>query len=79
MVLTKKTYNNQDQTNPGLVASYLTRLVETHARQHGPCWRVMEIGHPSTRAVNSGSGNRALANVNPHELFNYLNNNKQQI
>jgi len=28
-------------------------------RQHGPCWRVMETGHPSTRAVNSGSGNRA--------------------
>jgi len=36
-----------------------TRLVETQARQHGPCWRVMETGHPSTRAVNSGSGNRA--------------------
>ena len=29
-------------------------------RQHGPCWRVMETSHPSTRAVNSGSGNRAL-------------------
>jgi len=29
-------------------------------RQHGLCWRVMETGHPSTRAVNSGSGNRAL-------------------
>ena len=29
-------------------------------RQHGPYWRVMEIGHPSTWAVNSGSGNRAL-------------------
>jgi len=27
-----------------------TRLVETRARQHGPCWRVMETGHPSTRA-----------------------------
>ena len=26
----------------------------------GPCWWVMETGHPSTRAVNSGSGNRAL-------------------
>ena len=25
------------------------------------CWQVMETGHPSTRAVNSGSGNRALA------------------
>jgi len=23
-------------------------------RQHGPCWRVMETGHPSTRAVNLG-------------------------
>ena len=23
-------------------------------RQHGPCWRVMETGHSSTRAVNSG-------------------------
>ena len=32
----------------------LTRLVETRYRQHGPCWRVMETGHPSTRAVNSG-------------------------
>ena len=28
-------------------------------RQHGPCWWVMETGHPSTRAVNLGSGNRA--------------------
>ena len=28
-------------------------------RQHGPCWRVMETGRPSTRAVNSGSKNRA--------------------
>ena len=27
--------------------------------QHGPCWRIMETGHPSTQAVNSGSGNRA--------------------
>jgi len=26
-----------------------------------PYWRVMEIGHPSTRAINLGSGNRALA------------------
>jgi len=31
-----------------------TRLVETRARQHGLCWRVMETGHPSTGAVNSG-------------------------
>jgi len=29
-------------------------------RDDGPSWRVMETGHPSTRAVNSGSGNRAL-------------------
>jgi len=36
------------------------RLVETRARQHGSCWRVMETGHPSTRAVNSGTGNQAL-------------------
>ena len=40
-----------------------TRLVETRTRQHGPCWRVMETGHLSTRAVNSGSGNRALDSV----------------
>ena len=39
---------------PELTARQLTRLVETRARQHGPCWRVMETGHPSTRAVNSG-------------------------
>ena len=38
------------------------RLAETRARQHGPCWRVMETGHRSTRAVNSGSGNRAINN-----------------
>jgi len=36
-----------------------TRLVKTCARQHGLCWRVMETGHLSTRAVNSGGGNRA--------------------
>jgi len=36
-----------------------TWLVETRAHQHDPCWRVMETGHPSTRAVNLGSGNRA--------------------
>ena len=23
-------------------------------RQHGPCWRVMETGHPSTRVVETG-------------------------
>ena len=39
-----------------------TRLVETRTRQHGPCWLVMETGHPSTRAVNSGSGNQAWYN-----------------
>jgi len=43
-----------------------TRLVETRASQHGPCCRVMETGHPSTRAVNSGSGNRALVTVTAH-------------
>ena len=31
-----------------------TRLVETRARQHGPCWWVMETGHPSTRVVETG-------------------------
>jgi len=36
-----------------------TRLVETRAHQH-ECWWVMETGHPSTRAVNSDSGNWAL-------------------
>jgi len=48
-----------------------TRLVETRARQHAPCWRVMETGHPSTRAVNSGSGNRALLTTftQPHKLL----------
>ena len=35
-------------------------LPELTARVNGPSWRVMETGHPSTRAVNSGSGNRAL-------------------
>jgi len=35
-----------------------TRLVET--ARPSTRWRVMETGHPSTRAVNSGSGNRAL-------------------
>ena len=29
-------------------------LAELTGLQHGPCWRVMETGHPSTRAVNSG-------------------------
>ena len=47
-----------------------TRLVKTRSRQHGPRWRVglMETGHPSTRAVNSGSGNRALV---PLPLYPY--------
>ena len=35
-------------------------LAELTGRQHGPCWRVMETGQPSTRVVNSGSVNRAL-------------------
>ena len=38
-------------------------LAELTGRQHSPCWRVMETGHPSTWAVNSGSGNRALIDV----------------
>jgi len=33
-------------------------IVET--RDHQLCNGLMETGHPSTRAVNSGSGNRAL-------------------
>ena len=37
----------------GRVDGPSTRLVET--------WRIMETGHPSTRAVNSGSGNQALS------------------
>ena len=44
----------------GRVDGPSTRLVEKWARKHGPCWWVMETGHPSTWAVNSGSGNRAL-------------------
>jgi len=32
----------------------LIRLVETRARQHGPSWRVMETGRPSTRVVETG-------------------------
>ena len=39
---------------PSWPVNSATRLVETRARQHGPCWRVMETGHRSTRAVNSG-------------------------
>ena len=60
--------NNTRQTelSPVSTTRPSTWLVETRARQHGPCWRVMETGHPSTWAVNwgrqlSGSGNRALA------------------
>ena len=33
------------------------------SRVDGPSWRVMETGHPSTRAVNSASGNRAFCGV----------------
>ena len=47
-----------------------TRLVEMRARQHHPCWQVMETGHPSTRAVNSGSGNRALVEL--HTAYQHL-------
>jgi len=28
------------------------------SRVDGPCWRIVKTGHPSTRAVNSASGNR---------------------
>ena len=38
----------------GRVVGPSTRLVETRARQHGPCWLVMETGLPSPRAINSG-------------------------
>ena len=34
--------------------------------RHDPCWRVMETDNPSTRAVNSGSGNRALVICQKH-------------
>ena len=37
-----------------------------------PCWRVMETGHPSTRAVNSDSGNRALLQT-VHQIFKTQN------
>jgi len=39
---------------PELTARVDGWRVETRARKHGPCWRVMETGHPSTRAVYSG-------------------------
>jgi len=34
--------------------------------QHGPCWRVMETGHPSTRVVETGLKRRI------HVLLSYL-------
>ena len=40
-------------------------------RQHGPCWRVMEAGHPSTLTVNSGSGNRALVSFRYFASFRH--------
>jgi len=40
--------------NMGRVDRPSTPLVETRIRQHGPCWRVMETGHPSTRVVETG-------------------------
>ena len=41
---------------------WLVNSASGNARQstRSVLWRVMETGHPSTRAVNSGSGNRAL-------------------
>jgi len=36
------------------------RPVNSASGNARPCWRVMETGHPLTRAVNSVSGNRAL-------------------
>ena len=45
--------------NTGCVDGRAFPLAELMGRQHGPCWRVMETSHPSTRAVNSGSKNRA--------------------
>jgi len=39
-----------DSVKPGF--HYPIWQPELTARQHGPCWRVMETGHPSTRAVN---------------------------
>jgi len=39
--------------NTGRVDWRVFPLAELTGRQHGPCWRVMETGHPSTRAVNS--------------------------
>jgi len=43
--------NARPSTRPVLTPVKKARV---DARQHGPCWRVMETGHPSTRAVNSG-------------------------
>ena len=41
-------------------------------RVDGPCWRVMETGHPSTRAVNSGSGNWALVEILIFTIINLI-------
>jgi len=40
--------------NTGRVDGRAFPLAELTARQHGPCSRVMETGHQSTRDVNSG-------------------------
>ena len=51
-------WNKTDDDDDEILTSLLTiskfLLAELTARQHGQCWRVMETGHPSTRAVNSG-------------------------
>ena len=49
---------NQSLSKHGPLPHLLSPVSTT--RVDGPCWRVMETGHPSTRAVNSGSGNWAL-------------------
>ena len=34
-------------------------------RVHGTCWRVMETGHPSTRVVETGLNEQAVAHHSP--------------
>jgi len=48
------------QTKPDFMEHVTAMNVWIRPGFHYPSWRVMETGHPSTRAVNSGSGNRAL-------------------
>jgi len=56
-----------------------TRLVEMHARQHGPWWRLMETGHPSTRVVETGlkwlHHTSALAKLSPRHLVSWNKKN----